>query len=153
MNRLIARLRNGLRLDGRTSNGVLVYLANHLGNALLSAPISITANANGLTTAIIPADASFVTITSSGATQAVSLPAASADTIGKELILYVGANGYELLTEASSNDTINGADADGTNQLDVAANTVLRLVQVSATAWFALQQTATAVSAVAPDND
>lgn len=115
-----------------------------------------TATADGLTTGAIAALTGFrkfVAVTSAAATNAITLPAVSATTIGQEVFLTVGANGYELLTVASSNVTINQVDSDGTNQLDVAANTTLRCTQISATAWLAEQIAATAITVVAPDND
>lgn len=112
-----------------------------------------TATADGLTTGLIADGTTFVTVTSAGATNAVTLPAIVAGTVGQTIDIYVGANGYELLTPASSNNTINTVDSDGTNQLDVAANTLLRCIQVSSTGWFAYQVAATTITVVAPDND
>lgn len=118
-----------------------------------SSVATATATADGLTTGLIAAGTTFVTVTSGGATDAVTLPAAAAGTVGQTIDIYVGANGYELLTPASGNNTINTVDSDGTNQLDVAANTLLRCVQVSATGWMAYQVAATTITVVAPDND
>ncbi len=112
-----------------------------------------TATADGLTTGLIADVTTFVTVTSASATNAVTLPAIVAATVGQAIDIYVGANGYELLTPASSNNTINTVDSDGTNQLDVAANSLLRCVQVSATGWMAFQVAATTITVVAPDND
>lgn len=114
---------------------------------------TVTATDDGLTTGLIPAGTTFASITSAGATKAVTLPAITSAGIGQTIDLYVGANGYELLTPASSNNTINTVDSDGTNQLDVAANTLLRCVQVSATGWVCYQVAATTITVVAPDND
>lgn len=114
---------------------------------------AVTATDDGLTTGLIPDGTTFASITSAGATKAVTLPAITSAGIGQEIMLQVGANGYELLTPASSNNTINTVDSDGTNQLDVAANSLLRCIQVTATGWVAYQITATAIAAVAPDND
>lgn len=117
---------------------------------------SVTATADGLTTGLITAPTSavtFVAVTSAGATNAVSLPAASAAGIGNVIYLTVGANGYELLTAASSNNTINTVDSDGTNQLDVAATTTVRATQISATAWICETIAATSIAITAPDND
>lgn len=114
---------------------------------------SVTATDDGLTTGLVPAGTTFASITSAGATKAVTLPAISSASIGQSIDLYVGANGYELLTPASSNNTINTVDSDGTNQLDVAANSLLRCVQVSATGWACYQIAATTITVVAPDND
>lgn len=117
---------------------------------------AVTGTDDGLTTGLITAPTTlktFVTVTSAGATNAVTLPAASAANLGCEIYLTVGANGYELLTPASGNNTINQVDSDGTNQLDVAANTTLRCTQITATGWLAEQIAATAITVVAPDND
>ena len=115
-----------------------------------------TATAAGLTTGAISAligKKKVVPVTSGAATSQIALPPATEATIGQELFLVVGANGYELITPASSNATINQVDGDGTNQLDVAANTTLWCVQVAAAAWIAVQVAATAITVVAPDND
>lgn len=114
---------------------------------------AITATSDGTGAGAIPVGTTFAAVTSSGATQQVALPAISASTIGQTVDIHVGSNGYELITPASSNNTINTVDADGTNQLDVAANTLLRCVQVSATGWVAYQVAATTITVVAPDND
>ena len=94
-----------------------------------------------------------MTVTSDSATKFITLPACAAAGIGQTIDLYVGATGYELVTPASSNDTINTVDADQTNQLDVAANSLVHLIQVSATGWFAYNHAATTITVVAPDND
>ena len=117
---------------------------------------NITTAANGVYTAQIAQDATYikvVNVTSGGATEYLVLPKATADYIGRVILLKVGSNGYELVTPASSNDTINAVDSDGTNQLDVAASTILRCTQISATGWIAEQVAATAITVVAPDDD
>lgn len=115
-----------------------------------------TATADGLTTGAITALTGlkkFVAVTSAAATNAITLPGISAGTIGQEVFLTVGANGYELLTVASSGVTINQVDSDGTNQLDVAANTTVRCTQISSTGWLAETIAATTIAITAPDND
>lgn len=115
-----------------------------------------TATADGTGTGAITAPTAFrtfIAVTSAAATNQIALPDIDSTTIGQELWLTVGANGYELITPASSNDTINQVDSDGTNQLDVAADTTLVCVQVSATGWVAIQVAATTITVVAPDND
>lgn len=114
---------------------------------------AVTATADGTGTGAIPSGTTFATVTSAAATNQVALPAISADTIGQEILIFVGSNGFELITPAASGNTLNGTDGDGTNQLDVAASTLLRCVQVSATGWYVLSETASAVSVVAADND
>ena len=115
-----------------------------------------TATGDGLTTGAITTPTkfrTFITVTSAAATNAITLPAITAGTIGQEVFLTVTTNGYELLTPASSNNTINQVDSDGTNQLDVAADTTVRCTQISATAWLAETIAATTIAITAPDND
>lgn len=115
-----------------------------------------TATADGLTTGVLTALKGlkkFVTVTSSSATNAITLPGINVGTVGQEIFLTVGANGFELLTPASSNNTINQVDSDGTNQLDVPANTTVRCTQISGTAWLAETIGATSIAITAPDND
>lgn len=117
---------------------------------------SVTSTADGLTTGLITSPASailFVAVTSASATNAITLPAASSALIGTIIYLTVGANGYELITPASSNNTINQVDSDGTNQLDVAANTTVRATCVSATGWICETIAASTIAITAPDND
>lgn len=122
----------------------------------LNETATATATADGLTTGSIGALTGlrkFVDVTSAAATNAITLPGINVGTIGQEIFLTVGANGYELLCPASSNNTINQVDCDGTNQLDVAANTTVRCTQISGTAWLAETIAATTIAITAPDND
>lgn len=118
-----------------------------------SSVASVTATDDGTGTGAISSGTTFASITSAAATKQVALPAITSAGIGQQIDLYVGSNGYELITPAASNNTINTVDADGTNQLDVAANTLLRCIQVSATGWMCYQVAATTITVVAPDND
>lgn len=116
----------------------------------------VTAGTNGTYTGQIAQDAVFnkvVTITSAGATAYVVLPKAVAELIGRVIYLVVTSNGYELVTPSGSNDTINQVDSDGSNQVDVAADTTVRCTQISATGWLAETIAATAIAVTAPDND
>lgn len=117
---------------------------------------AITTAANGVYTAQIEQDITLqkvVSVTSGGATEYLVLPKAKAELIGRIIYLVVGANGYELVTPSASGDTINQVDADGTNQLDVAANTTVRCTQISATGWLAETIAAATIAVTAPDND
>jgi len=116
----------------------------------------VTAAANGVYTGAIAQDATYikvVTITSAGATNYVTLPKAKAGLEGRVILLTVSSNGYELVTPESSGDTINQVDGDGTNQLDVAADTTVRCTQISATGWLAETIAAATIAVTAPDND
>lgn len=111
---------------------------------------AITSTADGLTTGTVAPATKLGIVTSAAATDAVTLPGIAANSlgIGHTIRLRVGANGYELLTLATTNETINGVDSDGTNQMDVAANTIVEAIVESATGWMVSTATATA-----PDND
>lgn len=117
----------------------------------------LTTGANGAFTALIDDFNEFaelyVQLTSGGATEYAVLPKAREETIGRKIYITVGSNGYELVTPSASGDTINQVDGDGTNQLDVAANTTVRLTQISATGWLAETIAATTIAVTAPDND
>lgn len=145
-------------LDATVSNGVVAVGIKEGGVPLLKTLEleAVTATADGTGTGAIDTlvtGRKFVTATSAAATNQIALPAISSATIGQEIDIQVGSNGYELITPASSNNTINTVDGDGTNQLDVAANTLLRCVQTTATNWACFQIAATTITVVAPDND
>ena len=117
---------------------------------------NITAGANATFGAQIAQDITLrkiVNVTSAGATYYVVLPKAKAELIGREILIAVGSNGYELVTPNGSGDTINTVDSDGSNQLDVAATTTVRCTQITASAWVAETIAATTVAITAPDND
>ena len=116
----------------------------------------ITSGANATYGAQIAQDATYckvVTVTSGGATEYVVLPKAVAELVGRVIYVTVGDNGFELVTPSASGDTINQVDGDGTNQLDVAADTTVRCTQISATGWIAETIAATTIAVTAPDND
>src|SRR3990172_8624039 len=109
-------------------------------NPELGVTEKITTAANGVYTAQIAQDACFnkvVTVSSGGATEYIVLPKAKEGLIGRVIYLTVTSNGYELVTPSASGDTINQVDGDGSNQLDVAADTTVRCTQISATGWLA----------------
>lgn len=141
----------------RKSNGAKVSIADENGSIVLGRTVGTearTATADGTGTGAVTAPSTlktFVTVTSAAATNAISLPAIDSTTIGQVIYLTVGSNGYELI--AQTDDTINLVDADGTNQLDVAANTTVRCTQVTATSWIAETLAATTLAVTAPDND
>lgn len=142
-------------------NSILIMGRSTIGHGEAYKPeLGITENqttgANGTYGAQIEQDITLkkvVRVTSGGATEYLVLPKAMPELIGREILLVVGANGYELVTPAGSNDTINQVDADGTNQLDVAANTTVRCTQISATGWLAETIAAATIAVTAPDND
>lgn len=148
---------DGLDATNQTDGGVAIGIKDSaIKTAKLVAAQAITATDAGLTTGAITAPTTYITVatvTSSAATKQVALPAITAAGIGQIIYINVGSNGYELITPASSGNTINLVDGDGTNQLDVAANTTVRCTQVSTTSWLAETIAATTIAVTAPDND
>jgi hypothetical protein len=111
---------------------------------------AVTTTADGTTTgAILPAS-NQVLITSAAATDQAALPGIAANSlpVGHTIRGRVTANGCELITLATTNETINGVDSDGSNQLDLPAQAAFLAWVESATGW-AVLLTATAT----PDND
>lgn len=116
---------------------------------------ALTATDDGLTTGAMTGATSHAVVTSAAATKAITLPASSAALVGKQFTIWVGANGFELLTPASSNATINNVDSDGTNQADIPANTLSRLTLVNTNTWLleSLTNLGALATAIVPDND
>lgn len=107
---------------------------------------AVTATTDGTGTGIVPVNTSHVTVTSSSSANIVTLPA---PTPGRRLILFVGANGYNLQSTTPASIGINGGTGSGVKSA-VSANVTVYLTCVSATAWVGFQQTsAGTVSAVA----
>ena len=75
--------------------------------------------------------------------------------VGKQFTVWVGANGFELLTPALSGATINAVDSDGTNQVDIPATTLSRLTLADTNTWILENLTAlgAVTTALIPDND
>lgn len=109
-------------------------------------PVSRTATADGSGTGTI-ADAGmlqFVSVTSAGANNIIVLPTPTPGTI---VILYVGANGYELRSSDPATVAINGGSGAGAESA-IAANQMVVAICTSATTWHALEITAATLTAV-----
>lgn len=92
----------------------------------------VTATSDGTGTGLIPSDAVFVTVTSSGGTQQVNLPAAF---IGCTVEGWVGSNGFRLRTIAGSGDTINNVNTSAGANATIPANVFFSAQKVTATGW------------------
>lgn len=111
---------------------------------------AVTATSDGLTTGLISVTARHVTITAASANDIATLPAA---VVGKEITGFVGTNGCELRTPASSNVKINDVDSDGTNEAAIPADTNFRLLCVATDKWIltAVTKLGAVVTAIVPD--
>lgn len=93
----------------------------------------VTATTDGTGTGLIPFDPVFVTVTSSGATQQVTLPASF---IGQTIEGYVGANGFRLRTIQGSGDTINNVNTSGGSvNATIPATVFWKAQKITATGW------------------
>lgn len=119
-----------------------------------SRAVKVTATADGLTTGLIPRDASFVSVTAGGDANAIiTLPAGDADLVGMSIRGAIGATGCEIRTPDASGATINNLDSDGTKEYALPANTTFWAQLVAANTWIVMHWTnlGAVAAAVVPD--
>lgn len=92
---------------------------------------AVTATEGG---AAISAYAKHVTVTSADANYIVSLPA---PVVGKQIVINVGATGFELRSSAPATIAINGGSGANAESA-IAANSTILAICISATAWKAI---------------
>lgn len=116
---------------------------------------TLTSTADGLTTGQMQAMSQHAVVTSASATNWITLPQINNDMIGKTFTLWVGANGFELVTKGGSSETINTVNSDGTNQVDIPASTLTRCTAVDTATWVveSLTELGAVATALIPDND
>lgn len=133
----------------RVFAGTVSLAAPVIGGAQTEA-VAVTATADGLTTGLIPANTGYVTITSANADHIATLPA---PVVGTVIRGYVGANGCELRTVASSNVKINEQDGDGTKEAALPATTLFEVTCTSSTTWIlrAWDELGAVITAIVPD--
>lgn len=134
---------NSVILDGLS--GLTATATELNASSDFPADAAVTATADGLTTGLIPITAKTVLITSGSADHIATLPgiAANALGIGHTIRGRIAATGCEIRTLASSNETINGVDADGTQEAALAANHGFIATVISATGWMLIDGAAT----------
>lgn len=129
-------------------------LADHLAvRALRHLPQLVTASADG-STSEIKANHGFVRVTSSNGDHIAKLPPGDdVENIGMVIRGWVGANGFELQTPDDSDATINGVDADGTNEAAIPATSLFRVTLVAVDTWVleVLTELGADAAAVVPD--
>ena len=122
--------------DGGTANGVVTFAQGQQSSA-----VAVTATSDGLTTGVIPAGATYVTVTSAGANNIVLLPP---PVIGTVVWINVGANGCEVRagsatgTDASDTIAIGANTPSAGHESALAANMTALCICTSATAWIGL---------------
>jgi hypothetical protein len=110
---------------------------------------AVTATDNGLTTGIIPTNATFITVTSANANYIVTTPTA---TVGRIVRGMVNANGFEFRC-AGASEKINDVTCGATNEAAVPSDTSFVLECISATEWIltATTKLGAVVTAIVPD--
>jgi hypothetical protein len=104
-----------------------------------------TANATaGAGDSVIDPDSSTVQVTSANANNIITLPA---PVVGKRLTLIVGANGYELRSNAPATVGIGGG-VGANAESAIPANSLAVVVCISATNWVGYTITAATLAAV-----
>lgn len=111
---------------------------------------AVVATSGGLTTGLLAADDTFVSVTSADANHIVTAPPIADVALGKEIWGKNGGTAFEMRTPATSNTKINQTDADNTEAV-VAANATFMLKKVAADEWTLLTIVAGAVVAPAVD--
>lgn len=130
------RLTKGQALVGslKADEDIVAEGAITAGAGVQATAVAVTATADGLTTGIIPAGASYVTVTSANANHIVALPA---PVVGNVIWINVGATGFELRSSAPATIAINGG-AEAEAESAIAANSTVLAICISATAWKAI---------------
>lgn len=94
---------------------------------------TVTATSDGLTTGLIyPSDGGGFLTVNSTADYIITLPSSDDIPIGWRVDGWVTATAVEMRTEASSGETINGVDSDGTNEAAIPATSLFRVQKVAA---------------------
>lgn len=124
------------------------------GRVLLNAPyplrpVAVTATTGGATTGLIPAGASYVTVTSDSADKQISLPAGY---IGQVLRILLGTTACELIS-AVAVDKVNEVTVGATNELALTAEALYTCVYTKSGFWIVtgLTKLGAAQAALVPD--
>lgn len=124
------------------------------GRVLLNAPyplrpVAVTATTGGGTTGLIPAGASYVTVTSDNADKQISLPAGY---VGQVLRILLGTTACELISAVAA-DKVNEVTVGATNELALTAEALYTCVYTKSGFWIVtgLTKLGAAQAALVPD--
>lgn len=137
--------------------GIAVQAAasgDNTGRVMLNAPypmrpVAVTATTGGGTTGLIPAGASYATVTSDNADKQISLPAGY---IGQVLRILVGTTACELISAVAA-DKVNEVTVGATNELALTAEALYTCVYTKSGFWIVtgLTKLGAAQAALVPD--
>ena len=127
---------------------------DNTGRVMLNAPypmrpVAVTATTGGGTTGLIPAGASYVTVTSDNADKQISLPAGY---VGQILRILVGTTACELISAVAA-DKVNEVTVGATNELALTAEALYTCVYTKSGFWIVtgLTKLGAAQAALVPD--
>lgn len=127
---------------------------DNTGRVLLNAPypqrpVAVTSTTGGATTGLIPAGASYVTVTSDNADKQISLPAGF---VGQVLRILVGTTACELISAVAA-DKVNEVVVGATNELALTAEALYTCVYTKSGFWIVsgLTKLGAAQAALVPD--
>jgi hypothetical protein len=130
------RITGDLTVQGAsTLTGTTTFSGDVAINGLTSgAARAVTATADGLTTGLILASDTFVTVTSANANNIIMLPAAPAELVGKVIRGWIGANGCEVRSFGTAS-LINNLNCKTTNEAALAATGEFTAKVIGAESW------------------
>lgn len=134
---------------GVTVDGALIKDGSFVGKQATA-----TATAAGLTTGALTGADQFVTVTSASANDVICLPLDANCPIGTKIRGWVGANGFELRSNATDlTATINNVTAGTTNEAAIPATTLFEVQKVASLTWIltATDEVGAVITAIIPD--
>lgn len=129
--------------------GAAAIVTRNVGHSQKNGNAAVTATTGGGTTGLIPAGASFVTVTSDSADKQISLPAA---TVGDEIEILVGSTACELISAVAAHK-VNEVTVGATNELALTADALYRCKYTKTNYWIVTGETklGARISALVPD--
>jgi len=134
---------------GVTIDGALIKDGSFTGKQATA-----TATADGLTTGLLTGADQFVSVTSAGANNIVALPLDANCPIGTVIRGWVGANGFELRSDASDlTATLNNVTMGTTNEAAIPVDTFFMAKKVATLTWLLTAETklGAVLTAIIPD--
>tara|TARA_R110000868_G_scaffold410438_1_gene698456 strand:+ start:7457 stop:8179 length:723 start_codon:yes stop_codon:yes gene_type:complete len=141
------RMGTAILAAGSSDTYVNVLLTQ--GNRTDANDVAVTSTVAGLTTGLIPAGSSFVTVTSASANNQISLPAGS---VGDVIRILVGTTGCELISAVAA-DKVNEVVVGATNELALTAEALYTCTYTKSGFWIVTGETklGARIAALVPD--
>lgn len=129
--------------------GAASVLTRNAGYFQAGGNAAVTATTGGATTGLIPAGASFVTVTSDSADKQISLPAG---VIGDVIRILVGTTACELISAVAA-DKVNEVTVGATNELALTAEALYTCTYTKSGFWIVTGETklGARIAALVPD--